>query len=190
MRVRSVTVVSLVRRVSLVECVTVVSLVRRVWCVIVVKLIVRSRRRVKLLLLITKLRKLNLQLADYWLGPLPPVEEMPRHCEWVVGDTHTHTTYTSSYHIHPACSVSGALEERGWVRCDDHTSTSFTLKWTELKCHIDYKLFREGEQVVNHFPNINLLTTKTGLLESLRSYCKIHRYVSLCMHAWSYKSCL
>lgn len=31
-----------------------------------------------------------------------------------------------------------------------------------------YREFREGEQMVNHFPNISLLTTKIGLLESLR----------------------
>ncbi len=74
------------------------------------------------------------------------------------------------------CRVESALTDRGWVRCEDKTSTTFTLKWTELKGHIDYKLFKEGEQVVNHFPNIGVLTTKIGLLESLRSYCKIHRY--------------
>lgn len=29
--------------------------------------------------------------------------------------------------------------------------------------------------MVNHFPNINLLTTKIGLLESLRTYDRTHR---------------
>ena len=37
--------------------------------------------------------------------------------------------------------------------------------------------------MVNHFPNINLLTTKIGLLESLRGYSKIHRYGWLCCFA-------
>ena len=65
--------------------------------------------------------------------------------------------------------------KKGWIKCEDKSSTSFMLKWAELKTQINYKLFREGEQIVNHFPNIGVLTTKIGLLESLRSYCKIHR---------------
>ncbi len=73
------------------------------------------------------------------------------------------------------CRVESALTKRGWVHCEDKASTTFTLKWTELKGHIDYKLFKVGEQMVNHFPNIGVLTTKIGLLESLRSYCKIHK---------------
>lgn len=63
----------------------------------------------------------------------------------------------------------------GWIKLGEKASNSFTLKWVELKQHIDYKNFREGEQMVNRIPNIQLLTTKIGLLESLRSYCKLHR---------------
>lgn len=63
----------------------------------------------------------------------------------------------------------------GWAKLGDKASYSFTLKWVELKQHIDYKNFREGEQMVNRIPNIQLLTTKIGLLENLRSYCKLHR---------------
>ena len=65
------------------------------------------------------------------------------------------------------------LITKGWYKTDD--KLLYTLKWVELKHHIDYKSFREGEQIVNHFPNINLLTTKIGLLESLRSYYRLHR---------------
>ena len=109
---------------------------------------------------------------------------------------------------------------RGWEKLEDKTSPVFTLKWVELKQHIDFKSFREGqklapltssphtqcdispslffplsvflplpsslpsslppgEQIVNHFPNINLLTTKIGLLESLRAHDRLiaHRYI-------------
>ena len=31
----------------------------------------------------------------------------------------------------------------------------------------------EGEQLVNHIPNINLLTTKLGLLSSLQEYQRV-----------------
>jgi hypothetical protein len=65
--------------------------------------------------------------------------------------------------------VDVVLRKWNWTRIDDNLSTAFTLKWTELKQSIDYRSFREGYQMVNHFPNISLLTTKIGLLESLRS---------------------
>ncbi|CAI8024141.1 Protein polyglycylase TTLL10 [Geodia barretti] len=65
--------------------------------------------------------------------------------------------------------VCEALRSKGWVQLEDTSSTAFTLKWTEISKHINYKEFREGEQIVNHFPNISLLTTKIGLLESLRA---------------------
>ena len=68
-----------------------------------------------------------------------------------------------------------SLTGMGWVKLGDKASHNFTLKWVELKQHVDYKNFREGEQMVNRIPNIQLLTTKIGLLESLRSYCKLHR---------------
>lgn len=71
--------------------------------------------------------------------------------------------------------VEKALLQKGWLQLEDRSSFSFTLKWVEIKNHIDFKNFRAGEQMVNHFPNINLLTTKIGLLESLRGYSKIHR---------------
>ena len=74
------------------------------------------------------------------------------------------------------CRVEQYLVDRGWVKLDDKASLNFALKWVEVRQHIDFKNFREGEQLVNRFPNIHLLTTKIGLLENLRSYCKLHRY--------------
>jgi hypothetical protein len=68
------------------------------------------------------------------------------------------------------CSVEKHLTDKGWRKADD-----YTLKWTELKHSIDYRSFREGEQLVNHFPNINVLTTKIGLLESLRTFYRTQR---------------
>lgn len=34
---------------------------------------------------------------------------------------------------------------RGWEKLEDKSSSAFTLKWVELKQHIDYKNFREGQ---------------------------------------------
>lgn len=79
------------------------------------------------------------------------------------------------FDVHAPYRVERSLVARGWLKLEDKSSQSFTLKWVEVKKHIDYKNFREGEQMVNRFPNISLLSTKTGLLESLRSYSKMHR---------------
>lgn len=68
------------------------------------------------------------------------------------------------------------MTSQGWVKLEDKASLNFTLKWVEVRQHIDFKNFREGEQLVNHFPNIQVLTTKIGLLESLRTYCKLRRF--------------
>lgn len=65
-------------------------------------------------------------------------------------------------------SVEGHLLQRGWERIFDNNTSHFYLKWVELKSQIQYPLFKEGEQLVNHISNIGLLTTKIGLLESLQ----------------------
>ena len=77
----------------------------------------------------------------------------------------------------------------GWIILDDVNSDQFYFKWTELRKFIDYTKFREGnngvlitmvtklcvlgQQIVNHYPNMSLLTTKIGLLESLREYYRV-----------------
>ena len=96
------------------------------------------------------------------------MEEMQHHCR--LGSVNIHT----GIHLY-FCRVEESLTSHGWMKLEDKSSLKFTLKWVEVKQHIDYKSFREGEQIVNHFPNIHLLTTKIGLLESLRMYCKLHR---------------
>jgi hypothetical protein len=94
---------------------------------------------------------------------------------------HQQVRQTSSKSVTPAFYIGGgngvSLVERplvamGWHRIHDRSSRSFRLKWVEIKGQINYKEFKEGEQLVNHIPNINLLTTKIGLLDSLRDYCQ------------------
>lgn len=64
--------------------------------------------------------------------------------------------------------VENALVKRGWEWSEDEDV--FHLKWTELKSQIDYENFQEGKQMVNHIYSSNCITTKAGLVNSLRSY--------------------
>ncbi|CAH1775899.1 unnamed protein product [Owenia fusiformis] len=66
--------------------------------------------------------------------------------------------------------IEGPLVEMGWKRITDKYSETFKLKWVECKSTINYSAFREGDQLVNHIPNCNLLTNKMGLLNSLQEY--------------------
>jgi hypothetical protein len=43
-------------------------------------------------------------------------------------------------------------------------STDYRLKWTQTAGEIDFRLFKEGEQLANHFPNIQIITSKNRLL--------------------------
>ncbi|XP_057303640.1 protein polyglycylase TTLL10-like [Hydractinia symbiolongicarpus] len=58
----------------------------------------------------------------------------------------------------------------GLTRSKNHRD--FFLKWVEIKNQINYATFLPGQQIVNHIPGIGCLTTKTGLLETLRDYDK------------------
>ena len=60
----------------------------------------------------------------------------------------------------------------GYQRLMEKTSNRFKLRWVEKISDINYGTFREGEQLVNHIPNNRLLTTKIGLLESLRDFAR------------------
>ncbi|XP_013402524.1 protein polyglycylase TTLL10 isoform X3 [Lingula anatina] len=61
----------------------------------------------------------------------------------------------------------------GWKRTTDKNNDFFKLKWTEAKTAINFNAFREGEQLVNHIPNGQLLTNKMGLLNSLKEYERV-----------------
>ncbi|XP_060074417.1 tubulin glycylase 3A-like [Ylistrum balloti] len=69
--------------------------------------------------------------------------------------------------------VEGALTAMGWKRTMDKYDERFKLKWTECKTRINYGSYKEGDQMVNHIPNGNLLTNKLGLLNSLQEYERV-----------------
>ncbi|XP_060792956.1 protein polyglycylase TTLL10 isoform X2 [Neoarius graeffei] len=64
-------------------------------------------------------------------------------------------------------------ESKGWQRIYDKTRLDYRLKWCELISPRTYNHFRAGEQLVYQIPNNNVLTTKIGLLNSLRQYDRI-----------------
>ncbi|XP_076874485.1 protein polyglycylase TTLL10 isoform X2 [Brachyhypopomus gauderio] len=69
-------------------------------------------------------------------------------------------------------------ESQGWQRVYDKTREDYTLKWCELKSSRTYYNFREGKQLVFQIPNNKVLTTKIGLLNSLREYDRVSRKVN------------
>ena len=64
--------------------------------------------------------------------------------------------------------ILAVMEEMGWERSDNRER--FKLKWVQLKSTIVYREFKEGIQMVNHFPNMELIGNKRNLVESLREY--------------------
>ncbi|XP_074500709.1 protein polyglycylase TTLL10 [Sebastes fasciatus] len=64
-------------------------------------------------------------------------------------------------------------ESRGWKRIYNKHREDFKLKWCESKSPANYHNFREGEQLVYQIPNNKVLTTKIGLLSSLRQYERV-----------------
>ncbi|XP_068196544.1 protein polyglycylase TTLL10 [Antennarius striatus] len=72
-----------------------------------------------------------------------------------------------------AAIVSGYCESRGWKRIYNKHREDFKLKWCEMKSPASYYNFREGEQLVFQIPNNTVLTTKIGLLSSLREYERV-----------------
>ncbi|XP_028439794.1 protein polyglycylase TTLL10 isoform X1 [Perca flavescens] len=69
--------------------------------------------------------------------------------------------------------VSGYCESRGWKRIYNKQREDFKLKWCETKSPANYCNFRAGEQLVYQIPNNKVLTTKIGLLSSLREYERV-----------------
>ncbi|XP_035513383.1 protein polyglycylase TTLL10 [Morone saxatilis] len=69
--------------------------------------------------------------------------------------------------------VSSYCESRGWKRIYNKHREDFKLKWCETKSPVNYCNFKEGEQLVYQIPNNKVLTTKIGLLSSLREYERV-----------------
>lgn len=71
--------------------------------------------------------------------------------------------------------VKDSLDRRGWQQLPFEYSFSsrFSLKWVERRSQIDYKAHTPG-QLVNHIPNNDCISTKIGLLRTLREkYCRV-----------------
>ncbi|XP_071110412.1 uncharacterized protein [Haliotis cracherodii] len=69
--------------------------------------------------------------------------------------------------------VEAPLLALGWKRIADKYDERFRLKWVECKSRINYSAFREGDQLVNHIANCQMLTNKMGLLNSLQEYERV-----------------
>lgn len=49
-------------------------------------------------------------------------------------------------------------------------STNFYFKWVQTLNEINFFSFKESSQIVCHIPNISILTTKTGLLKTIKDF--------------------
>ncbi|KAK2851103.1 hypothetical protein Q5P01_007379 [Channa striata] len=76
--------------------------------------------------------------------------------------------------------VSQYCESKGWKRIYNKHREDFKLKWCETKSPSNYCNFREGEQLLYQVPNNKVLTTKIGLLHSLRDYERVCSKVKHC----------
>uniref|UniRef100_A0A673MA12 Protein polyglycylase TTLL10-like n=1 Tax=Sinocyclocheilus rhinocerous TaxID=307959 RepID=A0A673MA12_9TELE len=72
-----------------------------------------------------------------------------------------------------ASIVVSYCESRGWQRICDKTRTDYKLKWCETKSPAAYYSFKAGGQLIYQIPNNKVLTTKIGLLNSLREYDRV-----------------
>ncbi|KAK2885605.1 hypothetical protein Q8A67_016442 [Cirrhinus molitorella] len=77
-----------------------------------------------------------------------------------------------------ASIVVSYCESRGWQRIHDKTRTDYKLKWCETKSPAAYYSFKAGGQLIYQVPNNKVLTTKIGLLNSLREYDRVSSKVN------------
>ncbi|XP_039507306.1 protein polyglycylase TTLL10 isoform X2 [Pimephales promelas] len=77
-----------------------------------------------------------------------------------------------------ASIVVSYCEGRGWKRIFDKTRTDYKLKWCETKSPATYNGFKAGGQLLYQIPNNKVLTTKIGLLNSLREYDRVSSKVN------------
>jgi len=61
-----------------------------------------------------------------------------------------------------------SLRKRGWVENKDHASPCFDLKWTLKSKDINHNELK-NDQLVNHFPKAQAITTKVGLMHNLKN---------------------
>uniref|UniRef100_A0A3Q2QLM8 Tubulin tyrosine ligase like 10 n=1 Tax=Fundulus heteroclitus TaxID=8078 RepID=A0A3Q2QLM8_FUNHE len=73
--------------------------------------------------------------------------------------------------------VCSYCENRGWRRIYNKHRDDFRLKWCETKSPANYSNFREGKHLVYQIPNNMVLTTKIGLLSSLREFERVRSRV-------------
>lgn len=69
--------------------------------------------------------------------------------------------------------------KKRWQQIHDNKRDDYKLKWCEIKSSTTYNAFREGEQLLYQIPNNKLLTTKIGLLCSLRDYERVMQKVNI-----------
>ncbi|KAM3922906.1 inactive polyglycylase TTLL10 [Leptodactylus fuscus] len=74
--------------------------------------------------------------------------------------------------------VSAYCLNKGWQRIYDNKRDDYKLKWCETKSNATYNAFREGEQLLYQIPNNKVLTTKIGLLNSLREYERVMQKIN------------
>lgn len=70
--------------------------------------------------------------------------------------------------------VKASMDKRGWQQLpfEYQFSSRFGMKWVERRSQIDYRAHQPG-QLVCHIPNNDVITTKIGLLTTLRDkFCK------------------
>ncbi|XP_069097205.1 inactive polyglycylase TTLL10 [Pleurodeles waltl] len=77
-----------------------------------------------------------------------------------------------------AALVASYCLAKGWQRLYDPSREDYKLKWCEVKIPATYRAFRDGEQLLYQIPNNKILTTKIGLLHSLREYERLMTKVS------------
>ncbi len=53
-------------------------------------------------------------------------------------------------------------------------SDRFDIKWVQTTGEVDFLKFKEGSQLVNHIPNINVIASKNGLIQTLRNFESQH----------------
>ena len=61
-----------------------------------------------------------------------------------------------------------SLRKRGWVENKDPSSPCFDLKWTLKSKDINHNTL-SNDQLVNHFPKAQAITTKVGLMHNLKN---------------------